>query len=71
MLKRFKFLSKINKYLFSSLIITILVIISCSDNKGNKVLFGKLENGENIYKYLLTNGTVSYTHLTLPTIYSV
>ena len=56
MLKRFKFLSKINKYLFSSLIITILVIISCSHNKGNKVLFGKLENGENIYKYLLTNG---------------
>ena len=56
MLKRFKFLSKINKYLFSSLVIIILVIISCSHNKGNKVLFGKLETGENIYKYLLTNG---------------
>jgi len=57
MLKRFKFSLKSNKYLFSSLVITILVIISCSQNKDNKVLFGKLENGENIYKYLLANGS--------------
>ena len=57
MLKRFKIFNKKNKYFFSSVIITILVIISCSHYKGNKVLFGKLENGKNIYKYLLTNGS--------------
>ena len=54
MKNRFKFFLKTNKYLFS-LIIIILVIISCSHNKVDKVLFGKLENGENVYKYLLAN----------------
>ena len=55
MKNRFKFFLKTNKYLFSLIIIIILVIISCSHNKVDKVLFGKLENGENVYKYLLAN----------------
>ena len=55
MKNRFNFFFKTNKYLFSLIIIIILVIISCSQNKVDKVLFGKLENGENVYKYLLAN----------------
>lgn len=55
MKNRFNFFLKTNKYLFSLIIIIILVIISCSHNKVDKVLFGKLENGENVYKYLLAN----------------
>ena len=55
MKNRFNFFFKTNKYLFSLIIIIILVIISCSHNKVDKVLFGKLENGENVYKYLLAN----------------
>ena len=55
MKNRFNFFFKTNKYLFSLIIIIILVIISCSHNKVDKVLFGKLENGDNVYKYLLAN----------------
>ena len=55
MKNRFNFFFKTNKYLFSLIIIIILVIISCSQNKVDKVLFGKLENGDNVYKYLLAN----------------
>ena len=55
MKNRFNFFFKTNKYLFSLIIIIILVIISCSQNKVDKVLFGKLENGETVYKYLLAN----------------
>ena len=55
MKNKFIFFLKTNKYLFSLIIIIILVIISCSHNKVDKVLFGKLENGDNVYKYLLAN----------------
>ena len=30
-------------------------MISCSEIKNEKVLFGKLKNGQDVYKYLLTN----------------
>ena len=40
MKNRFNFFFKTNKYLFSLIIIIILVIISCSQNKVDKVLFG-------------------------------
>ena len=52
-----KYFLKKYKYIFSFIIISILVLISCSDTKDNRVLFGNLKNGENIYKYLLANGS--------------
>ena len=55
MLYKIKYFLKSNKYLFSFIIILILVVISCSDIKDNRVLFGKLKSGENVYKYFLTN----------------
>ena len=52
-----KYFLKKYKYIFSFIIISILVLISCSDTKDHRVLFGNLKNGENIYKYLLANGS--------------
>ena len=52
-----KYFLKMHKYIFSFIIISILVLISCTDTKDHRVLFGKLKNGENIYKYLLANGS--------------
>ena len=46
-----------HKYIFSLIILSILVLISCTYTKDHRVLFGKLKNGENIYKYLLANGS--------------
>ena len=55
MLKRLIILLKINKYIYSFAIILILTMISCSEIKNEKVLFGKLKSGQDVYKYLLTN----------------
>lgn len=57
MLCKTKYFLKMHKYIFSFIIISILVLISCTDKKDHRVLFGKLKNGENIYKYLLANGS--------------
>ena len=57
MLCKTKYFLKRHKYIFSFIIISILVLISCTDKKDHRVLFGKLKNGENIYKYLLANGS--------------
>ena len=57
MLCKTKYFLKMHKYIFSFIIISILVLISCTDTKDHRVLFGKLKNGENIYKYLLANGS--------------
>ena len=57
MLCKTKYFLKMHKYIFSLIILSILVLISCTDKKDHKVLFGKLKNGENIYKYLLANGS--------------
>ena len=55
MLCKTKYFLKMHKYIFSLIILSILVLISCTDKKDHRVLFGKLKNGENIYKYLLAN----------------
>ena len=57
MLCKTKYFLKMHKYIFSLIILSILVLISCTDKKDHRVLFGKLKNGENIYKYLLANGS--------------
>ena len=57
MLCKTKYFLKMHKYIFSLIILSILVLISCTDKKDHRVLFGKLKNGENIYKYLLSNGS--------------
>ena len=57
MLFKTKYFLKMHKYIFSLIILSILVLISCTDKKDHRVLFGKLKNGENIYKYLLANGS--------------
>ncbi len=49
-----KFL-KSKKYFYSFIIITILIIISCSNPNQSKVLIGKMNNGEEVYKFLLKN----------------
>ena len=43
------------KFFLSFLIIPILIINSCSNIKENTVVFGKLKNGDNVFKYLLKN----------------
>lgn len=43
------------KFFLSFLIIPILIINSCSNIKENTVVFGKLDNGDNVFKYLLKN----------------
>ena len=57
MLCKTKYFLKMHKYIFSLIILSILVLISCTYTKDHRVLFGKLKNGENIYKYLLANGS--------------
>jgi len=42
-------------FFLTFLILKILVINSCDIQKQNEMIFGKLENGENVYKYLLKN----------------
>jgi len=46
---------EIKKYLISFTIITILILISCSNPYQSKVLIGKMNNGEEVYKFLLKN----------------
>ena len=46
---------EIKKYLISFTIITILILISCSNPNQSKVLIGKMNNGEEVYKFLLKN----------------
>ena len=36
-------------------IITILILISCSNPNQSKVLIGKMNNGEEVHKFLLKN----------------
>ena len=43
------------KYLTSFTIIIILILISCSNPNQSKVLIGKMNNGEEVYKFLLKN----------------
>ena len=45
------------KFFLSFLIIPILILNSCNYQKENHMIFGKLENGDNVYKYLLKNNT--------------
>ena len=45
------------KFFLSLLIIPILILNSCNYQKENHMIFGKLENGDNVYKYLLKNNT--------------
>ncbi len=42
-------------FFLTFLILKILVINSCDIQKQNEMIFGKLKNGENVYKYLLKN----------------
>ena len=42
-------------FFLTFLILKILMINSCDLQKQNEMIFGKLENGENVYKYLLKN----------------
>ena len=46
---------EIKKYLISFTIITILILISCSNPNQSKVLIGKMNNGEEVHKFLLKN----------------
>lgn len=49
---------KSKKYFFSFMIISILIIISCSNHKDNKLIiseFGKLDNNKTVFKYTLSN----------------
>ena len=46
---------QIKKYLISFTIITILILISCSNPNQSKVLIGKMNNGEEVHKFLLKN----------------
>ena len=43
------------KFTLSFLFVSILTLNSCLNIKENIVVFGKLENGEQVYKYLLKN----------------
>ena len=42
-------------FFLTFLILKFLMINSCDLQKQNEMIFGKLENGENVYKYLLKN----------------
>ena len=42
-------------FFLTFLILKILMINSCDVQKQNEMIFGKLKNGENVYKYLLKN----------------
>ena len=46
---------EIKKYLISFTIITILILISCSNPNQSKVLIGNMNNGEEVHKFLLKN----------------
>ena len=59
-----KFL-KSKKYFYSFIIITILIIISCSNPNQSKVLIGKMNNGEEVYKFLLKNDDCEIEIITL------
>ena len=43
------------KFTLSFLFVSILTLNSCLNIKENIVVFGKLENGDQVYKYLLKN----------------
>ena len=49
MINDLKKILKSKKYFYSFIIITILIIISCSNPNQSKVLIGKMNNGEEVF----------------------
>lgn len=65
MINDLKKILKSKKYFYSFIIITILIIISCSNPNQSKVLIGKMNNGEEVYKFLLKNDDCEIEIITL------
>ena len=65
MINDLKKILKSKKYFYSFIIITIIIIISCSNPNQSKVLIGKMNNGEEVYKFLLKNDDCEIEIITL------
>ena len=65
MINDLKKILKSKKYFYSFVIIAILIIISCSNPNQSKVLIGKMNNGEEVYKFLLKNDNCEIEIITL------
>ena len=65
MINDLKKILKSKKNFYSFIIITILIIISCSNPNQSKVLIGKMNNGEEVYKFLLKNDDCEIEIITL------